>query len=77
MWERSGQDGEGFLETLLSIVIIIIVIIIVVVQGLTVLCGSSTVRLVSSGNFVNTVTVLVKVIINIQQSQNNVWKTIQ
>jgi len=29
-------------------------------KGLTVLCGSSTVRLVSSGNFVNTVTVLVK-----------------
>ena len=62
-------------------VIIIIVIIIVVVQGLTVLCGSSTVRLVSSGNFVNTVTVLVKVwgiiISIIQQSQNNVLKTIQ
>lgn len=29
-------------------------------KGLTVLCGSSTVRLVSSGNFLNTVTVLVK-----------------
>ena len=30
-------------------------------QGLTVLCGSSTVRLVSSGHFTNTVTVFVKV----------------
>ena len=30
-------------------------------KGLTVLCGSSTVRLVSSGEFDNSVTVLVKV----------------
>jgi hypothetical protein len=31
------------------------------VQGLTVLCGSSTVRLVSSGNYDNSVSVFVKV----------------
>ena len=69
----------------IKVIVVNITVIVVNIshccQGLTVLCGSSTVRLVSSGNFVNTVTVLVKVwgiiIINIQQSQNNVLKTIQ
>ena len=38
-------------------------------KGLTVLCGSSTVRLVSSGEFDNSVTVLVKVRSSLQIKQ--------